>query len=113
MTECEQILRLRVMVKMIRAVRNFRFTPSVIWGTALVSLYCINPNAETSLCLFKSVGWESCFGCGIGHAIHASLHFDFQESFQHHIFGVPAALSLIYLTLQPIFQSKKMNLHGF
>lgn len=75
------------------------------WLLSLVSLYFLNVDGQ-SLCLFRFVGVEWCPGCGLGHAIHAAMHFDFATSFSEHFFGVPALLIIAHRITQLISKPK-------
>ena len=68
----------------------------VFWVSALILLFFMNPqDNEHSLCLFHWLGFDWCPGCGIGHAIHAALHFQFINSFQQHPMGIVALIIII------------------
>lgn len=73
----------------------------VIWITALVCLYFLNVDGQ-SLCIFRFAGISWCPGCGLGHAIHAALHFQFVASFNEHPFGIPALLIIAHRIFQLI-----------
>ncbi|MEO5985100.1 MAG: DUF2752 domain-containing protein, partial [Ferruginibacter sp.] len=51
-------------------------------------------------CFFKWLGLRYCPGCGIGHAINAALHFQFENSFNAH----PAGIFAIGIIFQRIIQ---------
>ncbi|HPH84853.1 MAG TPA: DUF2752 domain-containing protein [Ferruginibacter sp.] len=59
-----------------------------------------------SLCFFKWIGFSSCPGCGIGHAIHHALHFEFDLSWQEHVLGIPATVILLMQIAKPFFKYK-------
>jgi hypothetical protein len=66
-----------------------------------------------SFCIFKFIGFKSCMGCGIGHSIHHALHFEFRESIEDHLMGIPATLGIFYLIFKPFLSYKKQSLyHG-
>lgn len=80
------------------------------WVLALVALFFMNEEAyQESLCLFRFIGFERCPGCGLGHAIHAALHFNFAESIQSHLFGIPAIGILLQRTLKLSFPIKTLT----
>ncbi len=61
----------------------------LFWILALLLLFFLPENThETSLCFFSLLGWGSCPGCGIGHAIHYALRLDLLNSFHHHPLGI-------------------------
>ena len=61
------------------------------WLIALILLFFL-PEGEGhySLCPLNALGFLWCPGCGIGHALHHAMHFQFIESFKAHFFGLPA-----------------------
>jgi hypothetical protein len=74
-----------------------KYREQVIWITALLLLFFWTPSeAETSLCILRFMGFQSCPGCGIGHSIHFALHFDFSEAWQHHFAGIPATVVMLF-----------------
>jgi Protein of unknown function (DUF2752) len=85
----------------------------IFLSIALVVLYFlpVHNEPQVSLCFFKFVGLTKCWGCGIGHSIHYALHFQIQESWNHHFMGIPACIILIYRMVQQIlnniYQTKK------
>jgi Protein of unknown function (DUF2752) len=84
----------------------------VIWTVALVALYLLNTEEKVqTLCVFTWMGFPSCWGCGIGHAIHYALHGQWERSFQEHVLGIPATLGLLYLVYQS-FPYQKQIPHG-
>lgn len=81
-----------------------KYSEQLLWLTSLLLLFFMNPaKSSFSLCLFKLLGFKSCPGCGIGHAIHYLLHLHLRESFEAHILGVPALLTIVYSILKPFF----------
>jgi hypothetical protein len=85
----------------------------ITWTVALLVLFFADmPGATLSFCLFKFIGFNSCFGCGIGHAIHHALHFRFQQSLQEHILGIPATIGIIYTIFTSLIRSNKLTSNG-
>lgn len=76
--------------------RNYRFFEIAVWAVALVLLFFMPFGSSGTLCLSKYLFGISCPGCGIGHAMHEAMHMRFAASLEHHLFGVPAVLILIY-----------------
>jgi hypothetical protein len=75
------------------------------WLLALLYLYSIDPaaNGHLQLCVFKWLGFSSCPGCGLGHAISWLLHGQLHRSWQEHPFGVvalPVLIHRIYILLK-------------
>jgi len=71
---------------------------AIIWLSALISLFLINPFSENhfSLCPIKNMGFSFCPGCGLGHSVSFLLHGNLSESFHSHWFGIPATMILIH-----------------
>lgn len=83
------------------------------WVAALILLYFMNPGATgSSLCVFKWMGFAGCPGCGIGHALHEAMHFNFAASFQVHPLGIFALLIIILRIYKLLFSKNlKINYH--
>lgn len=87
-----------------------QYLPSCIWTIALACLFFMESfSGDFSLCIFRLAGIDSCWGCGIGHAIHHALHLDFYSSMQEHILGIPAAVVLILMVIKPLLPLKKLQ----
>lgn len=88
-----------------------KYFEPIIWTLALCFLFFMDMNTSSpSFCVFKFMGLPSCPGCGIGHAIHAALHFNFQESLREHLLGIPATIAIFYTIIQS-FLNLKQNKH--
>jgi hypothetical protein len=86
-----------------------RYFPGFCWATALTLLYFLHPAENAmSFCLLSHLGISICPGCGIGHAIHYALHFQFRESFHAHLLGIPATIGIAYLSIKPFLITNKM-----
>ncbi len=73
-----------------------RHAELICWVLALFTLFFLNTDTdETSLCIFRFMGFNNCPGCGLGHAIHCVLHLQFSQSFHYHPFGIPAVLIIL------------------
>ncbi len=81
-----------------------RFLPSIIWAIALTALFSMDASSTTSFCLLKFAGVDWCWGCGIGHSIHYTLHFQFTEAVKHHWLGIPSTIALIWLIIRPFIK---------
>ena len=68
---------------------------ALFWFSGLLWLYFMPLGHERSFCLFKFLGFSSCPGCGLGHAIHYALNGDFVTSWHYHKLGLPALCILI------------------
>jgi hypothetical protein len=80
-----------------------KYIEQIVWTVALLALFLMEPTkTNLSFCIFKLLGFASCFGCGLGHAIHFTLHGEFQQSVREHILGIPATIGLIYTILKPL-----------
>ncbi|MFH1733659.1 MAG: DUF2752 domain-containing protein [bacterium] len=83
----------------------------IIWPAALLFLAFSDPAAEShfSLCIFRLFGWETCPGCGLGHAISYLLHGDVAASWQAHPLGI-AAFIILSARIITLFLKKKINI---
>ena len=88
------------------------FLQPLTWSAGLFVLYFFGNNDVYSLCLFKFMGFTICPGCGIGHAIHEALHFNFNSSFEHHVLGIPATIVLIFFILKSLLPPLKNLING-
>ena len=85
-----------------------KYFEQIVWTIALVLLFFMDTTGEaTSVCVFKFAGFNSCWGCGIGHAIHDVLHLNFLQSLNAHILGIPATIGILYNIFKPIISPKK------
>jgi hypothetical protein len=85
----------------------------MIWTLTLLFLFFMDTSKESgSFCLFKLIGFKSCLGCGIGHAIHHVLHLNFQQSFHEHILGIPATIGILYNIFHSFVLQNKTTHHG-
>jgi len=95
------------------AGKKMKYFEQIIWSLALIFLFFMDTgNAGTSFCLFKAVGFNACAGCGLGHAIHHALHFNFIASINEHILGIPATLGILYNIFKVFISPKKLNNNG-
>ena len=99
---------------MIAVSRQFlkKYFEAIIWSGALVLLFYMNPASGTSLCILKAAGISWCPGCGLGHAIHYALHFNFTASLEAHLLGIPATILFIYQTIKSVYLTKKTINYG-
>lgn len=73
----------------------------LFWMASIVLLFFLNPgDVQTSLCLFRLVGFDHCPGCGLGHSMHNALHARFTQSFNEHVMGLPALLIILHRIIQ-------------
>ena len=86
----------------------FTWLECSVWLGALVWFAVMDPAAEStfSFCLFKTLGFTFCPGCGIGHSISWLLHGDLQQSLLAH----PLGLFAIVILLHRIYVLAKKNL---
>jgi len=82
------------------------------WLTALVLLYYMPlEGAHYSLCVPSILGFESCPGCGLGHAVHLFLHGEIQHAFEHHplvIIAIPIILLRIFALIKDEITHNKL-----
>mgnify|MGYP003578207812 CR=1 FL=1 len=89
-----------------------KYSEVILWNGALILLGFMKVDNSTSLCILKNLGFTWCPGCGLGHAIHYALHFEFQKSVQEHILGIPATLIIFYQSCKAIYTINKTNNYG-
>jgi Protein of unknown function (DUF2752) len=90
-----------------------KYFEQVVWVFALGFLFFMDvESASASLCVFKGIGFNSCPGCGIGHAIHDVLHFNLAQSLNEHILGIPATIGILYLISKPFILTKNSINNG-
>ena len=83
---------------------------ALIWLFALVFLFFMDPSKQSpSFCLFKLIGFQSCWGCGIGHAIHYALHLQWKQAFAEHVLGIPAAVGILYQVFSSFYPQKQQT----
>lgn len=71
------------------------------WVAALFLLATANPVIATdehhfTLCPLAALGQHWCPGCGIGRSITQLLNGNLSASLQHHWFGLPALIILVF-----------------
>lgn len=76
---------------------KYRYLEAIIWISALI-LLAISPvqGDHYSLCVFHSLGFGFCPGCGLGHSITYFFNADINASINAHPFGIFAIGILIY-----------------
>jgi hypothetical protein len=73
----------------------------IVWISAILFLsFTDSGSAHSGLCPIDNLGFKWCPGCGLGRSIRFLLHGEFRLSIEHHWFGIPAFLILIYRILQ-------------
>ncbi len=92
-------------ILLLKLSKHFEVT---VWITALIVLYSMNATDNSSLCLFRFIGFFHCPGCGIGHAIHDALHLQLKNSFTHHPLGIPAVI-IIFIRIKQLLFTPKPN----
>ncbi|HLG35783.1 MAG TPA: DUF2752 domain-containing protein [Bacteroidia bacterium] len=84
-----------------------KYSGQLLWVLALLFLFFMDTSENAfSFCVFKMMGFNSCFGCGIGRSIHHALHFDFGLSVKEHVLGIPATLGILYTIFKPVISLK-------
>lgn len=81
----------------------------IFWMGALFFLFFMPFQDELpSFCVYHALGWENCFGCGIGRSIHHCLHGQWKDSWNMHVFGIPATC-IIFMRIIQIIQLKRQT----
>jgi Protein of unknown function (DUF2752) len=67
------------------------------WTLALIALALAGPelHGHMTLCVPTLLGFDGCWGCGLGRSIGFALRGSLAESWHHHILGIPATLVLL------------------
>ena len=73
----------------------------LFWIISLLLLF-LNPSNEFTLCILHNLGFNHCFGCGLGKSIHYFLNFNLFESINHHWFG-PISVFIILHRVYKLF----------
>lgn len=81
------------------------WSEAVLWPLALGLLYWWPVAEGPSLCVYHHLGISWCPGCGLGTALHHLLHGHWAESWAYHKLAGPAALLLIFRSLQVSIKS--------
>ena len=73
----------------------------LFWIASLFALAFAEPQVHNhlqhfTLCPLANMGFEWCPGCGIGRSITQLLHGNIKASLDHHWFGIPALLIIIF-----------------
>lgn len=86
-----------------------KYGEAATWSVALTLLFFMDPASTFSLCPLKAIGISWCLGCGIGHSIHYTLHFNFGAAWQEHVLGIPATAVLIWQFIKSLPITNKNN----
>ena len=80
---------------------------ALIWTASLVGLAVLGPSLEGHLtfCIPTLLGFDGCWGCGVGRSISHALHGDLAGSWASHPLGIFAltviATRIITLVYKP------------
>lgn len=71
---------------------------ALAWSVGLLVLALYNPihGEHVSMCVFNTMGFKYCPGCGLGRSISYFLHGDVLMSFTAHPAGIPAVIILLF-----------------
>ncbi|MCD2425261.1 DUF2752 domain-containing protein [Niabella pedocola] len=86
-----------------------KYGETITWSAVLILLFFMNTASSFSLCPFRALGISWCPGCGIGHAMHHTLHLHFGTAWQEHKLGIPATAVLIWQTIKSLPITNKNN----
>ena len=84
----------------------------LFWTISLLMLFVLNPNNEFTLCILHNLGFNHCFGCGLGKSIHYFLHLNIQESINFHWFG-PFSVMIIVIRILKLFKNKYIGVKQY
>jgi len=83
----------------------------IFWVSAICLLFFMDTSAsQPSLCIYRLVGFDSCPGCGLGHAMYHAMHLNFMQSIDEHKFGIPAVF-IISLRIKQLLFPKKTTVY--
>lgn len=72
-----------------------------VWVSVLGILFFITPeNGHHTLCPLDNMGFDFCWGCGIGRSMHYFLIGEWTQSIEHHFAGWLAVLVILYRIIQ-------------
>ncbi|MBK6291176.1 MAG: DUF2752 domain-containing protein [Ignavibacteria bacterium] len=82
-----------------------------LWTAGLVGLAVLAPSLENSvtLCVPTLLGFDGCWGCGLGRSIGQLAHGEVTESFASHPFGIPAVLVISARIVHLVRQSRTVS----
>ena len=59
---------------------------------------------ENSICLFRNLTGNTCYGCGLTHALAALLHLKLQEAWEYNHLVMVVAPGLAYIWMRNMHQ---------
>ncbi len=88
-----------------------RWAELIIWILAILLLAFNDPFSEPqfSLCIFKQMGFNGCWGCGLGKSISFLIRGEIEKSLEAHAFGIPAFGILTFRILELFIHSIKKS----
>jgi Protein of unknown function (DUF2752) len=75
-----------------------KYSEILLWSIGLLYLaFVVNPDMPNfSFCVFKMMGIDSCWGCGLGRSIAYLFDGNLKSSFQAHPLGIFATFVLLH-----------------
>ncbi|HLP29313.1 MAG TPA: DUF2752 domain-containing protein [Candidatus Didemnitutus sp.] len=82
-----------------------------LWTAGLVGLAVLAPTLENTvtLCVPTLLGFDGCWGCGLGRSIGYLAHGDVSASLASHPFGIPAVLIISTRIVHLVRQSRTVS----
>jgi len=80
---------------------------AIIWLAALIGLAVAGPSlhGHVSFCIPTLLGFDGCWGCGLGIGIAETLRGNVAQGFDHHMLAPIAVLVLFFRIVQLTFPS--------
>lgn len=81
-----------------------------VWLFALIYLALFaQPDAieHFSICVYRAIGFDSCWGCGLGRSVAFALQGNLAKSWEMHPLGLPAIAILLHRIYRLIRLARK------
>lgn len=91
---------MKISISELKQTRTYKQLQLFILTFAPVGLFFIPVawlNQQHSICLYKNITGNDCFGCGITRAVLSILHFDFSTAFHYNKLVVIVFPLLVYV----------------
>lgn len=84
---------------------------AAIWTAGLVGLALIGPSLEGhfTICIPTLLGFDGCWGCGLGRSVSHALHGDLAGSWTSHPLGIFALIVIITRIATLLYKPQTTN----
>lgn len=81
---------------------------AIVWTAGLAGLAILGPSLDghITICVPSLLGFDGCWGCGLGRAIGYLFRGDFQASWNAHPLAIPAVVVLLYRITTLLLRSR-------